>query len=188
MKIAKVFWILGILIFLSYGRPLRAFQKCQGDVEKFCKEVQPGKGQVMQCLQSKQDLLTQDCRQALTERREKHQQMRLTCKADREKFCAGVKPGKGAVHACMESHETELNPECRAQLQKRGKFHAVKEACRNDKEKFCKDVQPGDGRIKACMKTHSAELSNECRGKMEEMKQWKASRSSAWEGIRTPLI
>ena len=36
------------------------------------------------------------------------------CKADREKFCKDVIPGKGAVKACMKQHEAELSDACKA--------------------------------------------------------------------------
>jgi hypothetical protein len=43
------------------------------------------------------------------------------CKADREKFCAGVKKGKGRIKNCLKAHENELTPACKAKLEKHKK-------------------------------------------------------------------
>ena len=36
------------------------------------------------------------------------------CKADREKFCPGLKAGDGKLGPCMKEHAAELSPECTA--------------------------------------------------------------------------
>jgi hypothetical protein len=40
------------------------------------------------------------------------------CKADKEKFCADVKKGKGRIKECLKAHENELSPACKAKLEK----------------------------------------------------------------------
>lgn len=95
------------------------------------------------------------------------------CKADLEKFCAGVEPGEGRMMKCLKEHEAELSEGCRAmkggvkdKMQEKGR--ELEAACKADKEKLCKDVEPGEGRIVKCMKEHEAELSEKCRGMMKE--------------------
>ena len=34
------------------------------------------------------------------------------CKADFEKYCPGVKPGGGAVNACVKEHGSRFSPAC----------------------------------------------------------------------------
>ena len=36
------------------------------------------------------------------------------CKADVEKFCAGIKPGGGQLKDCMKPHRKEVSDECKA--------------------------------------------------------------------------
>lgn len=50
------------------------------------------------------------------------------CKADTEKFCAGVKPGDGRLAKCLKEHEAELSPECKASTAKRAAKPPVKPA------------------------------------------------------------
>jgi hypothetical protein len=94
------------------------------------------------------------------------------CKADAEKFCAGVQPGQGRIVQCLAQHEADLSPECK---QKRDSFREqmeeVREACEGDVKKFCSGVQPGGGRIARCLQQHRNELSDACRGEGEKMRE-----------------
>ena len=40
--------------------------------------------------------------------------MRAACAADRQKFCANVARGAGALQGCLREHRAELSPECAA--------------------------------------------------------------------------
>ena len=40
--------------------------------------------------------------------------MRAACAADRQKFCANVAPGAGALQGCLREHRAELSIECAA--------------------------------------------------------------------------
>lgn len=91
------------------------------------------------------------------------------CKAEAEKVCPGLKPGKGLMK-CMAEHESELSPACRKRHEKRERgMGKMKDACGSDAEKFCAGMRPGDGKFGPCMKEHKDELSAECRGMMGKM-------------------
>lgn len=147
---------------------------CKADMEKFCKDVTPGEGRLKFCLKAYEDKVSAECREQMGKAgekiREKMQEGKEACKADVEKFCKDVEPGKGGVVQCLKKHEGELSEAC-------GKFHAKmaehhrgmkeglnkkKEACRGDVEKFCKGVEPGEGRLIKCLQEHKAELSKDC--------------------------
>ncbi|MEK7383072.1 MAG: cysteine rich repeat-containing protein [Elusimicrobiota bacterium] len=89
------------------------------------------------------------------------------CKADVEKFCQDVKPGRGRIIKCLKEHDKDLSEGCRnegAKVQERFKEGAEKmmTACGADMEKFCKDVKPGEGRIIKCLRDHDKDLSEGC--------------------------
>jgi hypothetical protein len=44
--------------------------------------------------------------------------MRAACKADYEKFCAGVKQGGGRIIDCLNSHKGDLTTACQEALPK----------------------------------------------------------------------
>ncbi|MGE0683842.1 MAG: cysteine rich repeat-containing protein [Candidatus Binatia bacterium] len=39
------------------------------------------------------------------------------CKADVQKFCQGVEPGRGGIRACLREHKEELSSTCKDHLQ-----------------------------------------------------------------------
>lgn len=98
--------------FVQTPRIALAKGECKADVEKFCKDVPHGKGNIRQCLKQNQDRLSQTCQAKL----ERVEQRKLACKADKDKFCKDVQPGDGRIKACMKSHEAQLSSTCRAYL------------------------------------------------------------------------
>jgi Cysteine rich repeat len=93
------------------------------------------------------------------------------CKADVEKFCAGVQPGQGRVLQCLEQHEADLSAACK---QKRDSFREemeeIRAACEGDVRKFCSEVRPGGGRVAQCLRQHSNELSDACKNEGEKLR------------------
>lgn len=49
-------------------------QACQGDVEKFCKDVQPGGGRVARCLKQNEAQLSSTCKNSAQDIRARHQE------------------------------------------------------------------------------------------------------------------
>jgi len=90
------------------------------------------------------------------------------CKADFEKYCPGVKPGGGAVNACVKEHGSKFSPACKQAL---AALDAFARACGDDVKKHCPGVQPGEGRVEQCLKQHEGQLSPSCsqfRGAVKE--------------------
>lgn len=86
------------------------------------------------------------------------------CKADREKFCKGVKPGEGRIIRCLKEKEAELSPACKTHFEEKANQAKENNAkCKDDRKKFCKAVIPGEGRIIKCLKEKEAELSPACK-------------------------
>ncbi len=91
------------------------------------------------------------------------QDARGACKADREKFCAGLTPGDGKFGPCMESHAADLSPECKAMREAAKEARkAIRSACKADAAKFCADSGPERMGLAKCLESHSAELEPAC--------------------------
>jgi len=85
------------------------------------------------------------------------------CKADREKFCPGLKAGDGKLGPCMKEHAAELSPECAAAAEagkQAGK--AIRANCKADIAKFCADTPKERGAIGKCLESHASELEPAC--------------------------
>jgi len=90
-----------------------------------------------------------------------------SCQADIQQYCAEVKPGGGAIAACLRKHASSLSSACNQYRQAaKDKVLAFIKACNSDIKTHCATVQPGEGRIYACLKKNEAELGATCKNQM----------------------
>ena len=87
---------------------------CKADVEKFCKDVKPGRGAVMKCLKEHDAELSEACKNRGEKMKERLEKVHTSCKADVENFCKDVKPCGGAIMKCLKEHDAELSEPCKA--------------------------------------------------------------------------
>jgi Golgi apparatus protein 1 len=92
----------------------QAWLVCQGDREKFCKGIEPGKG-LRECMKSHEAELGKECREQI-QKREQHHAKWKACKGDKDRFCANVQPGEGRIRSCLKDHQKDLSPECKAAI------------------------------------------------------------------------
>ena len=90
---------------------------CADDVANFCKGVQPGQGRLAQCLKQHSNELSPACKENIQIKKEKFQDFVQACKADEEKLCSDIKPGRGRIVRCLKKHESELSPECKEKME-----------------------------------------------------------------------
>ena len=90
---------------------------CADDVQKFCKDVQPGEGRIAKCLKEHEADLSRACKRQMIEVKKRVHEFREVCEDDVLRLCAGVKPGGGRIIKCLKEHESELSPECRAKME-----------------------------------------------------------------------
>jgi hypothetical protein len=89
---------------------------CAGDLEKFCKDVQPGGGQIAKCLKEHEKDLSPACKQHIVQVKKRVHEFREVCEDDVLRLCADVKPGGGRIIKCLIEHEGELSSECKAKM------------------------------------------------------------------------
>ena len=95
---------------------------CSDDIAKFCPDVKPGGGAIMDCLEKHETELSAACREHEVkmhgkrgERKEMVQEyakLRKTCGVEMNKFCRSTKPGGGRIIDCLNSHEKDLSGLC----------------------------------------------------------------------------
>ncbi len=81
------------------------------------------------------------------------------CAVDLKSLCAGITPGEGRIHACLEAHISELSVGCSARLSRAA---WVAKECHADIQQFCPHAVYGS--IASCMKPHLGEVSDPCKG------------------------
>jgi hypothetical protein len=152
---------------------------CRADVERLCKDVQPGGGRIAQCLKDNEASVSPACKEHLAKVSERmHERMQAfdqACKGDVDQYCKDVQPGHGRMVRCLRDNEAQLSGSCKEQLaqmdQQRRKMHermhGVAEACKGDAQQYCKDVRPGGGRVARCLKDNEAKLSSACKAALK---------------------
>jgi len=122
--------IAGIALWMNWGVVLGGSAQGQGpcadDVQRFCKDVQPGGGRIARCLKEHEDNVSPACRQHMAEvmkRVHEYHEFREACQDDVLRLCAGVKPGEGRIINCLKEYESRLSPECKAKIEERKGQH-----------------------------------------------------------------
>ncbi len=91
---------------------------CADDAEKFCKDVKPGGGRIVKCLEGHQSELSEACKKQLEAGGARIKAAHDACKGDLEKWCKDVRPGGGRIVKCLNDHQGELSAECKKQMGK----------------------------------------------------------------------
>ncbi|MGH8688787.1 MAG: cysteine rich repeat-containing protein [Burkholderiales bacterium] len=115
MTMAGACLALGLQAAQAAGRHDRT---CAEDAKKFCSEVKPGGGKLVQCLSSHEAELAPACSERLKAGKARMEEFVAACKPDVEKLCKGTEPGSGHVLQCLKGHEAELSAGCKSQFSK----------------------------------------------------------------------
>lgn len=121
---SMIFIIVSLFcVVLSLSTPVFAEEPliCADDIDKFCKEIKPGGGRIMNCLKMHENELTVSCREKIMETQGVIKACEQACAGDIAQFCKEIQPGGGRIARCLREHEKDLSPSCSAQLEKIGK-------------------------------------------------------------------
>jgi hypothetical protein len=91
---------------------------CKADAQKLCKDVQPGEGKLLECLQQHQTEVSAPCKGNLKEVGQAMKQMSNACEPDIEKFCWNTPIGKGGIASCLKQHSADLSTDCQTAVAK----------------------------------------------------------------------
>ena len=120
------------LALLALTQPIAAQprfrQACQADIDRFCKDAQPGGG-FRACLGAHAAELSADCRAQLESAGAGRGRGGAgrggrggmgPCRTDLDEFCQGVEAGQGRFRQCLQAHQAELSETCREHLRQTG--------------------------------------------------------------------
>jgi len=90
---------------------------CYSDLQKFCKDVQPGAGRLFACLNDNASKLAPACGEVVKRANQRLAKLHKACDADAEKFCKDTEQGGGRILTCLKFNEAELSAACKAEFQ-----------------------------------------------------------------------
>src|SRR4051812_34653094 len=157
------------LILAAAGHP------CVTDAERLCKDVEPGGGRVIACLNKHDAELSKECKENRKAFRDRKEHLIKICEEDAYQFCGGVHPVPNAIARCLAQHTPQLSPDCRKGVEDvrrkldeaRNRMHEMRTACAQDELRYCPQVHAGSG-IASCLRKNQANLALECKKALNE--------------------
>jgi hypothetical protein len=100
-------------------------ETCAGDIKKYCKDVTPGEGRMVYCMQAHEDKISPKCAYELGEAVVSLQasadllkDATLACKAEITGVCGKVPPGQGRIAQCLLANRSTASKDCADAIQK----------------------------------------------------------------------
>jgi hypothetical protein len=97
---------------------------CAKDIKKYCKDVTPGEGRLIYCMQAHEDKISPACsfelEDALTSVQASADDLKnavAACKAEIAGVCGKVVPGQGRIAACLIENKSTASKECADAIQ-----------------------------------------------------------------------
>jgi len=119
MKRIVAYFIVCLVILVTASSTFAEYvNPCAGDIARFCSNISPGKGYIVDCLSQNEAQLSPDCKSLhLADLADVLRQTHQVCKSDIAQFCGAdsQRPGIQLIQ-CMWRWRTSLSPECSAKL------------------------------------------------------------------------
>jgi hypothetical protein len=98
---------------------------CASDIKKYCKDVTPGEGRMIYCMQAHEDKISPKCAYELEEAAASVQATAdllkdgvVACKAEITGVCGKIQPGQGRIAACLIANKSTASKDCADAIQK----------------------------------------------------------------------
>jgi hypothetical protein len=98
---------------------------CSKDIKKYCKDVTPGEGRVIYCMQAHEDKISPQCtfelEDELTSVQSSLDDLKnaiAACKAEITGVCGKIVPGQGRIAACLLANKSTASKDCADAIQK----------------------------------------------------------------------
>ena len=98
---------------------------CARDIRKYCRDVTPGEGRMIYCMQAHEDKISVKCAFELGEAATSVQSSAdalkdavIACKAEITGVCGKTVPGQGRIAACLMANKSTASDGCKAAIAK----------------------------------------------------------------------
>ena len=98
---------------------------CAADIKKYCKDVTPGEGRMIYCMQAHEDKISVKCAFELGEAATSVQSSAdalkdavIACKAEITGVCGKTVPGQGRIATCLMANKSTASDGCKQAMQK----------------------------------------------------------------------
>jgi len=96
--------------------PAEVQTPCNETVNKFCKDVIPGNGRIMKCLNDHRDDQSIACKDWIEEQQKSMQELMAVCPEDITRWCRNASADKVSIYYCLLDNYISLRLDCRSKL------------------------------------------------------------------------
>jgi hypothetical protein len=89
---------------------------CAETVTKYCKDVTPGGGRIMKCLNDHRDDQSMACRDWLEDQNRSLKELNTACTKEISQLCSFSNPSSSTIFWCLEANYISLRSDCRDKL------------------------------------------------------------------------
>jgi len=118
--------MLCVVLYSSLNAHAQESLTCADEIAKFCKDVKPGGGRILNCLKAHEAELTASCRGKIGELQGIIKDCEQACAGDIAQFCKDIQPGGGRIIKCLRERDKELSFSCKEKLEMIGKRYRGK--------------------------------------------------------------
>jgi hypothetical protein len=98
---------------------------CAPDIKKYCRDVTPGEGRMIYCMQAHEDKISPKCAYELEDAATNIQAAAdllkdgvIACQAEITGVCGKIQPGQGRIAACLMANKSTASAGCVEALKK----------------------------------------------------------------------
>ena len=104
------------IVLAALQSPAQITTPCNETIAKYCKDVIPGGGRIMKCLNDHRDDQSIVCKDWIEEQQKNMQELMATCPEDIARWCRNTSPDKLSVYFCLLDNYVSLRMDCRSKL------------------------------------------------------------------------
>lgn len=167
---------LCILAVPLHAAPTQAQQQairsaCPSDFQTYCKGVQPGGADALQCLEKNVAKLSSACQQAVQAVSGGGSVSSGSSTGSASTTTAPAATTAPATTAAPAAPTSSGGETVVVVLKPRQEIMLMREACGNDYKKFCSGTEIGGGRAVQCIVSHASSLSGMCKSALSGLGQ-----------------
>lgn len=96
--------------------PAQVKTPCGETIDRYCKDVVPGSGRIMKCLNDHRDDQSIACKDWVDEQQKNLQDLMAACPEDIARWCRSGPTDKASIYYCLLDNYISLRLDCRSRL------------------------------------------------------------------------
>jgi len=104
------------IILAALQSPALTTTPCDETIAKYCKDVVPGGGRIMKCLDDHRDDQSIACKDWVEDQQKSLQELIAVCPEEIATLCKSAPPNKVSIYYCLLDNYVALKIDCRSKL------------------------------------------------------------------------